>query len=136
MTTNRKPAARKRGAKSCPIPGAAWSILRRQARRLAREVAPIYRLLNWTWQDRAVPTEAEIAGCAISLIDHMEGLVRQHGPNCGARSETGGLRCSITRGEMDWNMAIEFVISEEHHVFFPASEEPVEPVRGKRGRRP
>ena len=58
--------------------------LRERAPVFAARVAPIYRLLGWTWGGgESIPSEKEIGEAILHLIDHLDSVDHTNG--------TGGL---------------------------------------------
>ncbi|KKM95483.1 hypothetical protein LCGC14_1187810 [marine sediment metagenome] len=69
----------------------------------AARIAPLYRLLGWTWgRDLQIPTESQILEQLRELIDHIDSLTSMHG--------TGGLEAYCD--EEDCSLGLRVVIDD------------------------
>lgn len=72
--------------------------VKKQAKIIAKRVAPIYELLGWKWATKGIPDVIDIYETIMSLY---------HDVNEGGYCETGGLGVRIVDGDVIIYMTIE-----------------------------
>lgn len=93
------------------------------ARDFAEQIAPVYRLVQWTWGfDDRIPTVDEIEESLCELIDSFEKMKVEEGKPWDVSLSSGGLRldceeCEKTKDEEEYYvMKISMVI--DHSALF------------------